>query len=246
MKVKNIVFSGFAAAVLMGVAADASATTEIATKAYVDRLDLTEVGAAGSYIQKVRQADGQVGAETIQFDTVINEEDTEHTNAPTSKAVRDYVTEANNLGTLNLDPVGTDGSYIKIVEQADGLVGATATQFDQTISASSSHENAPTSKAVYDAVQSASNVNLDLDEVGAVGSYIQKVAQADGQVSATETAFDQTISASSTNNNAPTSLAVYNAIQAAVPNADACDSDLCVWTSQGWVNATEPLVDPAN
>ena len=71
-------------------------------------------------------------------------------------AIGDEVTRATGaeqaLGTridnLDLTQVGSDGSYIKLVSQSNGLVSATKQAFDTTIDANSNDKNAPTSKSV--------------------------------------------------------------------------------------------------
>jgi len=76
-----------------------------ALNARIDALDLATVGAAGSYLKTVSQSDGQVAATAQQFDTVINYEATD-LNAPTTKAVRDYV-DANGgkIDTISINGV---------------------------------------------------------------------------------------------------------------------------------------------
>lgn len=116
MKVKNIVFSGFAAAVLMGVAADANAAaTEVATKAYVDRLGKPLVGEDGSYIKTVVQEEGFVTATKTGFAQEITS-GSDHSNAPTSKAVHDYVTTA-----VNGVQYGGDNAYITVDNTTDKI-----------------------------------------------------------------------------------------------------------------------------
>lgn len=130
----------------------------------IDALDLSAVGSDGGYIKTVSQADGQVSATRQSFDTSLTNAD--DTNAPTSKTVKDYVdaetTRATNaesaLGTridnLDLAEVGASGSYIKLVSQNDGQVSATSQALDTTIDTNSDDNNAPTSKAVKDYVDS--------------------------------------------------------------------------------------------
>ena len=57
MKVKNIMFSGFAAAILMGTA-QAATTWSIASKAYVD----SKVGANGTTTQAIEQNASDIDA----------------------------------------------------------------------------------------------------------------------------------------------------------------------------------------
>jgi len=55
--------------------------------------------------------------------------------------------------------------------------------------------------------------NLTVDSVGSNGGYIKTIKEDNGKITATRQAFDTTISKDSTNNNSPTSKAVYTAIQ---------------------------------
>ena len=50
--------------------------------------------------------------------------------------------------------VGENGKYIKTISETNGKVSATAQGFDTTINDASTHNNAPTSKAVYDYLKS--------------------------------------------------------------------------------------------
>ena len=64
-------------------------TAETALGNRIDALDLAQVGASGSYIKLVSQANGQVNASAQAFDTSL--ENASDDNAPTSKTVKDYV-----------------------------------------------------------------------------------------------------------------------------------------------------------
>ncbi len=113
-------------------------------KAYTDNkiaaLDLGTVGSNGGYIKTVSQEDGQVSATLQAFDTVIDENSTDDS-APTSKAV--YDTAVSKINALNVNPIGQAGSYIKIVDQTQGLVGATSQAFDTDMQ-NATDNNAPT------------------------------------------------------------------------------------------------------
>lgn len=54
------------------------------------------------------------------------------------------------LGTLDVLSVGGSGKYISEIREEDGKIAATPTTFDTALSSSSTNNNAPTSKAVYD------------------------------------------------------------------------------------------------
>ena len=62
---------------------------------------------------------------------------------------------SNQIGGLDLSQVGGDGKYIKFVSQSNGAVSASAQNLDTTISSSSTNNNAPTSLAVYNAIDDA-------------------------------------------------------------------------------------------
>ena len=72
--------------------------------------------------------------------------------------------EINNLGSkinnLDLATVGSNGSYIKTIEQSDGRVSATRQPFDTSFSSNSTDYNAPSSRAVNAAITSAANQTL--------------------------------------------------------------------------------------
>lgn len=155
MKVKNIVFSGFAAAILMGVATDANADTHVVTKGYIDSLNNTVSAIAGNYVTGVTQTAGKVMsvAET-GFDTEINAQSTNN-NAPTSKAVRDYVTGA-------VDGITYSGDTYISVDNGTNEIGLT----NITSAASGIDTNdtgLTTGKAVYDFVTEANTEYTSAD-----------------------------------------------------------------------------------
>ncbi|MDW3024517.1 MAG: hypothetical protein R8N50_02400 [Alphaproteobacteria bacterium] len=145
MKVKNIVFSGFAAAVLMGVAADANADTHVVTKGYIDSLNSTVSANAGEYVTGVTQTAGKLtGVAKTGFETEITATNHSETNAPTAKAVYDYV-EANDDNTTY-----TGSGYVSI----DGNNDITVTNVtNEAAGINDSSELLTTGKAVYDYVE---------------------------------------------------------------------------------------------
>ena len=64
----------------------------------------------------------------------------------------------NAIASLDVASVGGDGSYIKTISESKGIITATKQTFDTTISSDSTDNNTPTSKAVYNAIQSLGNV----------------------------------------------------------------------------------------
>jgi hypothetical protein len=127
-------------------------------------------------------------------------------------------TLVNFIAGLNVEQIGSDGNYIKFVSQTNGKIAATIQAFEPSVAAtdaSPSTINAPTAKAVRDAINA-----LDKAEVGSDGSYIKKVKEDDGVITATKQAFDTSVGSSSTDNNAPTSKAVHTAITGAINALD--------------------------
>lgn len=54
------------------------------------------------------------------------------------------------IGTLNATEVGGSGKYISAISETNGKIAATPTTFDTALSSSSTDNNTPTSKTVYD------------------------------------------------------------------------------------------------
>lgn len=189
-----------------------NAPTTKAVRDAINALDVSSVGSDGGYIKTISETDGKISAARQAFATSVGT-DGDDTNAPTTKAVRDAIK------ALDVSEVGSDGNYIKKVSETDGKVSITKQAFDTTVNSSSTDNNAPTSKAVNTAITNAINA-LDVSEVGSDGNYIKKVSEADGKVSITKQAFDTSVGSSSTDNNAPTSKAVHNAITGAINALD--------------------------
>ena len=178
----------------------------------INNLDVASVGSNGGYIKTISESDGKISASRQGFDTSISSS-SNNNNAPTSKAVYDLI------GTLDVSAVGEDGKYIKTISEANGKISASAQSFDTAIDANSTNSNVPTSKAVKDYVSQEIN-GLDVGSIGATGSYIQLVSEANGKISATKQAFDKAIDANSTDNNAPTSKAVHVGLNTKVDKVD--------------------------
>ena len=89
-------------------------------------------------------------------------------NFPESQDLKKLLDEINNtinntintINNLDLAAVGSNGGYIKTVEQSDGRVSATRQPFDTSVSSNSTDDNAPTSRAVNTAITSAANQAL--------------------------------------------------------------------------------------
>ena len=95
-------------------------------------------------------------ASAQSFDTSINSNSTD-SNVPTSKAVKDYVSQ--EINGLDVASVGEAGSYIQLISEANGKISATKQAFDKAINANSTDNNAPTSKAVL------AGLNTKVDKV---------------------------------------------------------------------------------
>ena len=215
MKVKNIMFSGFAAAILMGVAAEANAAAKVvASKGYVDSI-------AGSL------------------------------DALSTEAKDNLVIAINELNTKKQakfddgEGATTTTGFINSVVQTNGTVTASATPFDTEITAddSTNTSTAPTSAAVYAAIQGVSDdiqtytggTDIDIGDDNKVnatyeslqydsgtdtvdsadkldeGYAVQYVKQVDGKVKIGAKAYVTSIIADEVM--APTTDAVYDALQ---------------------------------
>lgn len=106
---------------------------------------------------------------------------------------------------------GGDGKYVKSISQSGAAVTPTLQSFDASISNASTDDNAPTSKAVNTFVTS-SIAQLDVSEIGGSKTYIQKVSEEDGKISAIPRSFSSEINATD-DSTAPTVKAVYDYIE---------------------------------
>ena len=179
-----------------------NAPTSKAVYDFIGTLDVAAVGQDGSYLKTISETNGKISTATQGFDTVINAAATDN-NAPTSKAVKTYVNQ--EINNLDVASVGSDGGYIKTISESNGKISAARQAFDTVINSTSTANNAPTSKAVYDFIGT-----LDVASVGSDGGYIKTISETNGKISAARQAFDTSIS--STSINAPTSKAVYDFI----------------------------------
>ena len=179
-----------------------NAPTSKAVYDFIGTLDVAAVGQDGSYLKTISETNGKIAATTQSFDTAINANSTDN-NVPTSKAVKTYVSQ--EINSLDVASVGSDGGYIKTISESDGKISANRQAFDTVINSTSTANNAPTSKAVYDFIGT-----LDVASVGSDGGYIKTISETNGKISAARQAFDTSINSTSTN--APTSKAVYDFI----------------------------------
>lgn len=149
--------------------ASTDGNTTLTTKDYVDNritaLDVASVGEDGKYLKTISELDGKITATAQSFDTAISDSSTD-TNAPTSKAVKDFVEM--EISSISAPKVGgtktviingkevNEFSYISSIKQSAGKITAIADSFSTEISAASSNSTAPTAKAVWDALDTKS------------------------------------------------------------------------------------------
>ena len=107
-------------------------------------------GSVGSFISSVKQEKGFLNANTTAFLSSVPKIVTEDDNiAPSAYAVRNAINE------LDVDEIGSAGSYIRFVSEKNGLISATPIAFDSFSGSSASSwetmtsENAPSTEAVY-------------------------------------------------------------------------------------------------
>jgi hypothetical protein len=147
------------------------------TKSYVDNMvggigSGSTGGGDGQYVQSVSQSGAAVSTVLKSFDSTVTNNDT---NAPTSKAVKNFVKTviegdgtADNPG-LNVNTVGGSNTYIQKISEENGLIKAIPNSFSTSISAASDDTTAPTAKAVYDYIEAIKN-NLDSDLSEKIGT----------------------------------------------------------------------------
>ncbi len=191
--------------------------TDNAVKTYVDaninELDLSQVGDDGNYIKFVSQEDGQIAAQKQAFDITIDT-NSDNTNAPTSKAVKDHVQA--EINKLDAASQGGDGKYIRAILEENGKISATSQDFDIDFT-NPSNNNAPTTQAVKNLIDS-----LDANQVGQNGYYIKTVSEENGVVTATKEAFEISIPDSNPSEVlAPTVKAVKNYVDTEIGKLDA-------------------------
>lgn len=121
----------------------------------------------------------------------------------------------NAINNLDVASVGSNGGYIKTISETNGKISATRQPFDTSISSSSTDNNAPTSKAVYDFIGT-----LDVAAVGQDGSYLKTISETNGKIATTTQSFDTAINANSTDNNVPTSKAVKTYVSQEINSLD--------------------------
>ena len=191
---------------LVAMMAVSAANADIASTNYVtksiealDGSTATNGTAAGKYVVTVSQTDGTVGSATVGFDTKVSDK-SDDKNAPTSKAVYDYV--EGELKPLSEGASSVDGRVTALEELINGDEEKGVIGIPDLID---EKEDKGTAADLIG--------GLDVSKVTADdGKYFNAYSETDGKVSMEQKAFDTTVTAAS--KNAPTSGAVYNAIGA--------------------------------
>ena len=169
------------------------------------------IGSSTSLIKSITETSGAITTgTTIDITTTVSNDDNK---IPTAGAVykMNQTSIYSALGALNLNTVGSDGNYIKTIEQTDGQVNASMQEFDKYTPATGntsgswnsgapSNNNVPTSQAVVNYV-SVNKQILDnkIDGLnfpstsgpyGASGYFLRTIEQRAGEITATQKAFE--------------------------------------------------------
>jgi hypothetical protein len=211
-------------------------STTLVTKSYIDNLiggintsaPVVPSGGGGKYITGVSQAGAKISTTEQSFDAVVSSASTNN-NAPTGKAVYDFVTT--KIDGLDVENQGGVGQFIQQIKEVDGKIQATPISFKTVLDPTDANagNTVPTVLAIYNYIESVKDgLTTDISttvsgaignlqsSAGGAGSYIKEVKQANGVIESTPQSFDKSLSSKSTDNNAPTSKAVYSYIESAV------------------------------
>lgn len=218
---------------------DSAAT--LVTKSYVDNLiggintsaPSIPAGGGGSYITSVSQSGAKITTTEQGFDAFVSAAST-HNNAPTGKAVNDFVKSTINDLDVDWAGGGTTETYIRKIREVNGKIEAEAGEFATTFDPT--HQDAPkmvpTVSAIYNYIEGIKQgltedftetlgtqvSNMSGGQTAAAGSYITKVTQAGGSITTDTTAFDTEITSGDNHTNAPTSKAVYTLVNNSIKN----------------------------
>ena len=132
----------------------------------VNALNVNSLGETGSYIKLISEVKGKIEAVPQAFDTGITNNSG---NAPTSKAVKDYVDS--NINALD-GSIGNTNTLVKSVTEANGVISGEAISLDNTINGT----GVPTSPAVKAAIDA-----LD-GSVGDSNTLIKSITEIDGKI----------------------------------------------------------------
>ena len=212
----------------------------LTTKSYVDaRISNigsgTVSGGEGQYVSSITQSGAAVTPTLQSFEASISEETPTQTNAPTSKAVNDFV--KSQIAKLDVSEIGGSKTYLQKISEADGKITAVPKSFSSSINATDD-STAPTVKAVYDYIETirtgienkvTSDINSTVNnlkietQVGGDGSYLKTIDQTSGKITPVSEAFDTAVTANT--KNAPTSAAVKTFTESTVNSKVAS-----IWT----------------
>lgn len=153
----------------------ADGNTTLTTKDYVDNyvddkiagLDVAQIGTDGKYLKTISEADGKITATSQDFDKTISNSSTDN-NAPTSKAVKDYIwncienLDESLVGDTETDIDGTKHYYcIGSIKQENGRIEANKKEFVKTlVNVKAENGDVPTAKATKDYIDSKTNLKF--------------------------------------------------------------------------------------
>lgn len=141
---------------------------------------------------------------------------TSSSDSATTLATKGYVDSL--IGGINTSavtpPAGGGGSYITAVSQTGAKIATSSQAFDAVINSSSTHNNAPTAKAVNELVKNTIE-SLDVDYAGGDGQYIKRIREVDGKIETSVGEFKTVLNpnAADATNTVPTVMAIYNYIE---------------------------------
>ena len=122
----------------------------------------------------------------------------------------------NDIDALDVAQVGNDGNYIKYVSEENGKINAIPQQFDNEIDENASHNNTPSTLAIYTFVNNIID-SLDVDEVGEDNKYIKFIKEENGKIEATLNSFETLVNNENASTiNAPTSKAIKDYVDSLV------------------------------
>ena len=209
--------------------------------ALINGLNKPDTAVDGQYVSAVSQSKGVItvtrkALPTPTYNSTIAADTTKDGNAPTTGAVKTYVSaeitgaisdlKTTNDQGLQAPLAAGDGKFVSSVAQVDGKVSIGATAFTANIATSTTTTDkvAPTTAAVKTYVEGKIN-DLDVAFVGGPAKIITTVAQKDGKVQATasdvDTVIDTTTAVPSDNTkiHIPTTKAVKSYVDTEVSKA---------------------------
>lgn len=226
MKVKNIMFAGFAAAIFASVAgaANAAATYELASKQYVDAVADDKVD--------YRQDAAKAGQGFVVNDQGVLELTEVATDAELSAAIANEIQRANGaydekgeagraLSQANdyTDQLTGDVASLKTDENLKAAKGSTdltdaVKKLDAAITVASGDLTNVYTKEQTNSLVTSTVEALDVEEVTDANGFISSVSETDGKVTAGTTAFIADVGANPTSTIAPQTAAVKTYIEA--------------------------------